>query len=281
MAATHSSVRQARQVLADRLRELRVDAGLTGLAHARACGWNPAKTSRIENNKTAPSAADLRVWCRACDADDQADDLIASLRAVEGMYVEWRRVLRDGLYQAQQARAPVYERTKRFRAYSPSLVPGMIQTTDYIRRTLEAIQRWRDLPDDVDKAVDTRLERQQLLADSDRVFAFLIEESVLYADTAPPAIMAEQLRYLIDKARQPNVSLGIIPARLSRHIRPVEGFWIFDNAQVNVELVSGQLTVTSPGEIATYAKAFTQLAELAVYGAEARSFITAAVTSAS
>lgn len=33
---------------------------------------------------------------------------------------------------------------------------------------------------------------------------------------------------------------------------PVEGFWIFDTAQVNVELMSGYLTVTQPSGVAAY-----------------------------
>ena len=44
-----------------------------------------------------------------------------------------------------------------------------------------------------------------------------------------------------------------------------------------VELVSGHLTITQPREIAMYAQVFAELAELAVYGAAARSLIMAAI----
>jgi O-methyltransferase involved in polyketide biosynthesis len=57
----------------------------------------------------------------------------------------------------------------------------------------------------------------------------------------------------------------------------VEGFWMFDDEQVMVELVSGHLTVTQPREIAMYAQAFGELAGLAVYGGAARSLIVGAV----
>jgi hypothetical protein len=57
----------------------------------------------------------------------------------------------------------------------------------------------------------------------------------------------------------------------------VEGFWMFDDEQVMVELVSGHLTVTQPHEIAMYAQVFGELAELAVYGRAARSLIVGAV----
>ena len=60
-------------------------------------------------------------------------------------------------------------------------------------------------------------------------------------------------------------------------IWPVEDFWVFDERQVNVELVSGWLTLTQPREIATYAKTFSDLSDLAVRGAKARALITAAI----
>jgi hypothetical protein len=57
--------------------------------------------------------------------------------------------------------------------------------------------------------------------------------------------------------------------------RPVEDFWIFDNEQVAVELLSGHLTITQPREIAMYAQTFARLAEIAVYGARARELLSA------
>jgi hypothetical protein len=90
--------------------------------------------------------------------------------------------------------------------------------------------------------------------------------------------MAGQLGHLISVASVPNVSLGVVPMSPDRDAAwPVEDFWIFDDETVNVELVSGYLTITRPNEIAMYARVFTELAEVARYGAQARSIITAAV----
>ncbi|WP_116951624.1 helix-turn-helix domain-containing protein [Jiangella endophytica] len=272
-----SSVQQARQLLADRLRELREQAGLTGRDHAHACGWHGAKTSRIENGKTAPSADDIRTWCRTTGADDLAADLVESLRAVEGMFIEWRRMKRNGLRRAQESRTPLYERTRRFRAYSSHLLPGMIQTPAYTEHVLGSIQRRRGLVDDVEQALAARVKRQRLLHRGGRVFAFLVEESLLNTGVGGPDVMADQLRHLTEVASLPNVSLGIVPARPDRDVWPVEDFWIYDSAQVNVELVSGYLTIAQPGEIALYTDTFTQFAELAVYGNEARALIRAAL----
>jgi hypothetical protein len=79
--------------------------------------------------------------------------------------------------------------------------------------------------------------------------------------------------------RLPSVSLGIIPDTVDRTMRwPVEDFYIFDNSQANVELVSGFLTITHPREIAMYAESFAALTKIAVYGSHARRLITAALT---
>ena len=71
------------------------------------------------------------------------------------------------------------------------------------------------------------------------------------------------------------MSLGIIPAAIDRGLAgPAEDFWIFDNQQVNVELISGYLTVTQPFEIGMYAQMFASFAEIAIYGKQARDFIS-------
>ncbi|OKI01996.1 transcriptional regulator [Streptomyces sp. CB02923] len=271
-----SSVQQARQALANRLRELCTDAGLDGKSLAAACGWHPSKVSRISTAKTTPSADDIREWCRACSAQGEAEDLVASLRAVEGMWVSWRRMERTGLRRAQEARLPLYERTRWFRAYSPSLVPGLIQTYGYTEDVLRAVQRRRVQFDDVADAVAARMERQRVVYEGRRRFAFLVEESVLSNGLGDADTQAEQLDHLLAVAALPNVSVGVVPTRLGRERAPVEGFWIFDTAQVNVELVSGYLTITQPSEVTMYADTFTTLADIAVYGARARALITKA-----
>ncbi|WP_329487991.1 helix-turn-helix transcriptional regulator [Kitasatospora sp. NBC_01246] len=272
-----SSVQQARRDLADRLGEIRREAGITGRELAQLCGWHPSKTSRIENARTVPSPADLLAWCRVSGADDQASDLIASLRAVEGMFVEWRRIERDGLKRVQESVLPRYERTRRFRAYSSWLVTGLLQTRAYTDAVLRAVQRRRVVVDDVDAAVEVRMERQRILREGDRRFAVLLEESVLRSGPGSRDVQREQLAHLLTVGALPHVSLGIVAMGPGRSRMPVEGFWIYDTVQVNVELVSGYLTITQPSEIALYAQAFAELADQAVHGEQARALIGAAM----
>ncbi len=271
-----SSARKARQILADRLRELRLDAGLTAKELAAGAGWERTKVSKIEHGTRPPSAEAIRVWCQVCSAEDQAGDLIASLRAAEGMWVEWRRMERTGLKRAQEARLPLYERTRQFRAYGCWALPGLIQTRGYTRAVLRAIQQRRGLPDDVEQAVAARMARQRVLRRGGRAAAFLVEESVLRNGFGGPQVMSAQRARLAQITTWPSVSLGIIPATLDRGpAGPAEDFWIFDSEQVAVELISGHLTITQPREVAMYAQMFARLAEIAVYGARARDLLAA------
>jgi transcriptional regulator with XRE-family HTH domain len=272
-----SSAWQARQALAARLDELRQDAGLTGRALAHLCGWHESKVSRIEHARTAPSAEDLRAWCQHCRRPDETEDLITFLRSVEDMFVEWRRMERTGL-RREEAVLPLWERTRLFRAYSSWLIPGAVQTRAYTTAVLRAIAARRELPDDVEDAVAVRVDRLRLLREGDHRFLVLIEESVLRNVIGGAEVMAGQLGHLITVASLPSVSLGIVPMGLDREaVWPVEDFWIFDDRQVNVELVSGWLTLTQPREVAMYAKTFSELSEVAVRGAQARAQITAAI----
>jgi transcriptional regulator with XRE-family HTH domain len=273
-----SSAQQARQILADRLRELRRDTGLTAMELAARAGWERTKVSKIEHATRPPSAADVRVWCRVCGAESEAADLIASLHAAEGMWVEWRRMERSGLRRAQEARLPLYERTRQFRAYSCWMVPGLIQTEGYTRAVLRAYQQRRGLRDDVEAAVTARMKRQRVLRRDGRTAAFLLEESVLRNGFGGPQVMSAQLAHLAEITTWPAVSLGVIPASFDRGpAGPTEAFWIYDNEQVNVELISGYLTITQPSEIALYAQMFARLAEIAIYGHRAQDLISSMI----
>ncbi|MFI7004439.1 helix-turn-helix domain-containing protein [Nocardia sp. NPDC050175] len=59
----------ARRALGERLRELRRDAGLSGVALASAADWQGSKVSKIEHGRQTPTEADIHKWCRWCRAD--------------------------------------------------------------------------------------------------------------------------------------------------------------------------------------------------------------------
>ncbi|MEV4513818.1 helix-turn-helix transcriptional regulator [Dactylosporangium sp. NPDC049525] len=278
MPTRSSSVQQAKQALGGRLREIRTEAGLTARRLGHLAGWHPSKVSKIEHGTTNPTVQDLRTWCEHCNAPEQISELIASLRAVEGMFIEWRRLERTGLRLAQESVAPLWERTRNFRIYSSFVVPGPVQTGPYITAVLSGIMVRRNLPDDVNEATAVRELRQRVIYEGDHRFAIVLEESVLRSRIGGAETMSGQLGHLLAVSSLPSVSLGIIPATADRSTTwPIESFWMFDDEQVAVELVSGYLTITQPTEVAMYGGVFAEQAAVAVYGAQARALIIAAI----
>ena len=272
-----SSVVAARKAIADRLVEIRKDARLSGDELSARCAWHPAKTSRIQSGKSAPSEADLRAWCSACSADDQVPDLIAALRAVESMYVEWRRLQRTGLRSLQESYVPRYERTRNFRVYCSVVIPGLLQTPEYATALLESVTRFQNIPNDVPEAVQARMDRARILRQGNHQFAFLIEECVLRAGHGGASVMAGQLRHLLSVMSLPPVSLGVIPFMADRELWAQETFVLLDEESVEVELLTAMVTVTQPREISDYARAFTHLHRIAVFGRPARKLIMEAI----
>lgn len=274
-----SSAQEARAALAGRLRALRLDAGITGRELARRCGWSVAKSSRIENAVTAPSDADLQAWCTACDAADEAADLIAANRQADSMYVQWKRLQRTGMKQLQEASTARYEQTRHLRVYASHVLPGYLQTPGYATALMGTIAAFRGTPDDVSEAVKARMERARVLHEGDHRFATLIEEHVLHHRVGGSDVMAGQLGALLAAMALPSMSLGIIPATAPREqvMWPLEQFTIFDDAHLHVELLAAKVTVTAPGELDLYLRAFARLADLAVHGAEARTLILKAI----
>ncbi|MFE4827437.1 helix-turn-helix domain-containing protein [Streptomyces sp. NPDC056672] len=273
-----SSVETARKNVAARLREVRLDAELKGHDLAARCGWHKSKVSRIENARTPPSDADIREWCAGCDADDQAADIIAASRTAESMYLEWKRLQRTGLRRLQESRIPLYERTKVLRGYASHVVPGLFQTPAYASALLSAISRFHGTPDDTPEAVAARMARSRVLHGAGHRFTLIVEESVLRYQIGDAETMAGQLGHLLAVMSLPAVSLGVIPfAARERHIWTLEAFNVFDDERVHVELLTAQVTLTAPGEVAMYIRAFVELRELAVYGAEARALVTEAL----
>lgn len=272
-----SSVQEARRALAARLREVRLDAGLTARQVTAGAGWYASKTSRLENAVTPPSDSDIRVWCRVCGVDELADDLIAASRSAASMYVEWRRVQRTGLRQLQDSYVPLFERTRAFKIYCSNVVPGLLQTEAYATSLLSAITEFRDAPNDVTAAVRARVARSRVLREGNHRFAIVVEEAVLRHRVGDAETMAGQLGHLLAIMSLPSVSLGVVPFTAPRRMWMLETFSVYDEEQAQVELLTAAVNVTAPSDVAQYLKAFRGMSELAVHGSNARALITSAI----
>jgi len=272
-----SPAKQAREALGVRLREIRKEAGLTARALAVGIECHYTKISRIENGSQAPSEENIKTWCRACRAEGQIPDLIAAARTTESMYVEWQRKMRAGMRRLMLSSMPLYKRTKLFRIYEHNIIPGLFQTAEYSAAMLSYFIDFLDAPNDLEAAVEARMERQRIVYSGNRRFVVVLEEHAIRERVGNLDTMSGQLDRLLGLMSLPRVSLGIIPGAAPRKVFTSVGFWIYDDAMVGVETPTASLEVTQPREIRLYATMFEQLQQSAVYGAEARALVTRAM----
>ncbi|WP_040864035.1 helix-turn-helix domain-containing protein [Nocardia exalbida] len=267
---TSSSVRGAREALGARLRDLRKDAGLSGVQLAELAGWHSSKVSKIEGGKQTPSEDDIRVWCRHCKAEQQVADLIATLRNVEAAYVEWKRIA--GIKRKQQQLHTLEEETRLTRWFEPVIMPGLLQTQDYMRALLGKVTAFYGHDEPLEDGIAARLDRQQVLQRGNHRFNFVLAEQVLYTTVGTDSVMIGQLDHLLAMTRRPNVVVSMIPT-MSDYQVPTTNFVIFDRKVVHVETITAELTITQPRELILYEQAFRTLLNQAVVGEAARVLI--------
>ncbi|MFD1045071.1 helix-turn-helix domain-containing protein [Kibdelosporangium lantanae] len=273
-ASDVSNVHEARTALGGRLRELREQAGLTGRQLAEPLSWQPSKVSKIENGKQTPSADDIEAWTRATNSADQAPALLASLHTLEVQHAEWQRLLRGGIRQRQHSLAELDQKTRFFRVFESTVIPGLLQTSEYARaRFAESIRIFK-LPNDINDAVEGRLKRQDIFYRPDKRFHFVLTEAALRFRMCPVPVMLGQLDRLVSISALPNVKLGIIGFDTQYTASPWHGFWMYDDDKVLVETYSAALNLAQPQEVELYSNVFSELAAVASYGRSARAIIT-------
>jgi len=197
------------------LRRIRKDAGMTQEQVAAAMEWSLSKLIRIEGGGVSISVSDLRslLTLYQIAEDGHVEELVALARAARQR--SWFTAFRD-ITSSQYVTFVGYEAAASIiRQFEPTLIPGQLQTEEYARAvTLEYAA------DRVDKLVEIRIRRQELLEEPRRLFFFILDEAAIRREVgAPtnPGIMRRQLRNLIEIARQPNITIEIVPFSAGVH----------------------------------------------------------------
>lgn len=272
-ASDVSNVLEARQALGRRLRELRQHADFSGKQLAESLSWPPSKVSKLENGRQTPTGDDIRAWTRATASEGESAGLLASLHTLEVQHADWQRLLRGGLRPRQRALAELDQKTRLFRAFEATVIPGLLQTPEYARaRFAEGVVRLK-LHNDINDAVQARVQRQEILYRADKRFHFVLTEAALRFRLCSPEVLLGQLDRLVSLSQLPNVKLGIIGFETRYATSPWHGFWLYDDKKVLVETMSAALDLRQPQEVELYSDAFGQLAAVAGYGRSARAII--------
>jgi transcriptional regulator with XRE-family HTH domain len=268
-----SSLDEARRALGKRLRALRQQAGLTGVELAESLSWVGSKISKIENGKQTPTDQDIRAWTAATNAEDQAASLLTTLHNLEQQHAEWQRVLKAGMKSHQLSLSQQDEKTRLFRGFENTVIPGLVQTPEYARARFAQVVMVHKVPNDINEAVKQRMQRQEMLYRPDKRFHLIITEAALRYRLVLPDIMLGQLDRLMAISSMRNVKLGVIGFTTQYVSDPRHGFWLLDNDLVRVETYSAELNLRQPQEIELYSRIFEQHAAVASYGAAARAII--------
>ncbi|MFI7449505.1 helix-turn-helix domain-containing protein [Nonomuraea sp. NPDC049714] len=267
--------------IATRLRMLRAQAGLSGKALADSQSWAQSKVSRIESGAQMPSPADIQAWAVACNVGGaELDELLRLGDTARGMREAFRSRMARGQEHVQADHNDLTARSHLIRYFETVWVPGFLQVPDYTRRVLTEMTSLHDLQiDDVDAALATRMQRQQMLYDPSKQFEFLICEPVLRWLICPPAVMREQLDRLQSVIGLPRIRFGIVPMGVELTTTPQNSFQIYVGADGPVVAVETFITETfvRGDEAEAYERVMARLWEQAATGDQARRLIIAAI----
>jgi transcriptional regulator with XRE-family HTH domain len=196
----------AKRRLSVRLTELRQASGHTANHVCDLLDWGRGKVGRFEANQwKRPEMSDIRDLLRAYGVPP---DLAAELEqlAIQARARPWWRDYADVF----ENEFPGFENDAvQIRTFMPLVLPGLLQTREYMEVVLRAGSR---PPAFVRRASEARLRRQEVLdrpGDTAPAFRAVITEASLMYRWSTPDDRREQIEHLIAVSRKPTVDLRI------------------------------------------------------------------------
>jgi transcriptional regulator with XRE-family HTH domain len=248
-----------RMLVGARLRRLRTDAGLSREQAGEAIRASAWKLHRLENGQVGFKERDLIDLLRLYGVtdSDEIDTFIAL--AQEANQPGWWNPYSDLLPQWFRAYVDLEAVAEQIRSYEGHLVPGLLQTEEYMRALMHATLRDRR-PEEIDRRVALRLTRQQLLTREGGPFLWaVVDEAALRRPVGGPKVLRAQLERLIEAATLPRVSLQVLPFEVGAHAAMVGAFSILRFADqelpdvVYLEQATNAAYLDRPEDVEAYA----------------------------
>ena len=259
---------QLRAKLARLLKQLRSDAGLTGVAAGERGGISQPMVSRWERGRNAPDPDQARRYTSALGAAkamvEEAVRLAKEIDAVHSQNIPSRLVLSRGAADFQRRVGRLEQSSKHVRTFTPTVVPGLLQTEEYARAIFGAggLISGRDL----DEAVEARMERQALVQGDQRQFTLLMSEGALRWMALSPAVMLQQLDRIHQIAGLPHVEIGIIEWTTPASVFPMHGWDLYDERAAVVGTETATALITDVQDLQQYRALFAELQRMATTG---------------
>ncbi|MFV2100358.1 helix-turn-helix domain-containing protein [Micromonospora sp. LOL_024] len=275
-----------RRQLGRYLRELRENAHVTVAAAAKELEWSTPRIWRYETGQVPMHPNDVEAMCRVYGVGRETIKTMRSLARetkAHGWWHSYGEAIKDWfkLYVGLEAAAT------KIRKYEADLVPGLLQTVEYMAEIIALDQP--DLSEAERQAkVDVRLRRQRLLARAVPRAPYLeviLSEAVLRRPLRNPAAMARQLDALVVTGQRHNVDLRVLPLRAGLFRWGDTGaFTMLDfptdvrepePTTIYMDGPCGAVYLDKPHEIQTYEEAWRSLGGRALDVDDSRELITA------
>jgi transcriptional regulator with XRE-family HTH domain len=199
-----------RRRLGSELRRLREAQSIKLEEVAERLGLAPSTLSRIETGKAPTRSAYLTSMLELYGVEDPGQRQMLVEMAREGHRKGWWAVWEDvlptgfGIYVGLEAEAAS------LRIYEAQVVHGLLQTQEYARAVMTTVRR-RQSPEEIDRLVDLRMQRQEALYRADPLEAWIIlDEAVIRRTMGPPDLMRRQLERLCEASLMPNITLQVL-----------------------------------------------------------------------
>ncbi len=210
--STSGSPTARRRRLAAELRRLREQSGRTGEAVADLLGWSKAKVSRYELARSRLKPSDVARLLDIYHVDGEHREQLLTL-AEEATQEGWWEAYSDVLTEEYLAFIGLEDEATSVLQWQINMIPGLLQTERYAQEIFSGYQKVSPTaPTIIERRVQTRLIRQRVLTrDQPLELAVIVDESVLRRQRGDRLVMHEQLQYLAEAAKRPNVTVLILP----------------------------------------------------------------------
>ncbi|MEV6544823.1 helix-turn-helix transcriptional regulator [Streptomyces sp. NPDC051665] len=198
-----------RRRLSIELKKLRETNAFTCAQVGQALDWSGSKVNRMETGSGRVQPSDIDALCRFYDTTDELREFLKSL-AREAKTRGWWQVHGAGVPEWFNIYIGLEQDASTFRQYQCELIPGLMQTEAYtgeLHRTGAHMSA-----EDIDRAVQVRMERQAMLTRPDAPDAwFVVNEGSLRNVIGDRTLMREQLEHVLESVELPSVTLQILP----------------------------------------------------------------------
>ena len=266
-----------RRRLGAELRRLREASGLTIDRVAEALECSQSKVSRIETGQVSATPRDVRDMLELYQVDPALREAMVQI-AREARQRGWWHTFVD-VPDGVPAYVGLETAATSIDIYMSLIVPALLQTADYARAIIGAVRP--DLPRaEIDRRVELRMSRQALLdRDDPPELRVLLDEAVLQRPVGGPAVMAAQLRRLLEDAQRPAVTLRVLPIVTGAHAGMDGPFTIFgfpapaEPDVIALDSAADALYLEGAEDLRRYRRVFERLLPAALPPEESTAFI--------